>query len=401
MTDYNKLVRIKQTWPWWGWLLTGLNILALILSAIMSWHYLAGGSIAGCGGGSPCEQVLGSRWSVIAGILPVSGLAVGIYLAMFVCSLYIGPAAEMSIRRLAWSVLLIMSGSITGSALWFIILQKWVIGAFCAYCMAAHLTGLLLSFLIIRKVTIKSEVEPAERLIRPAAVTGLVIGGLALAGIMAVSQISLTPRAIYEDGESNEVESLIDYSSAPMIGSPDAPYIVTLLFDYQCSHCQKLHFMLEEVIRHYNDKLSFVLCPSPLSNQCNPYITRDSDTPNNSCDLVRISLAVWLADHEAFHAMENWMFTYESGSYWLPRNPEAAREKAIGLIGREKFETAFNDPWIDNYLQISTRIYGRTIQNGMGGIPKMIFGQRWVIPQPYNANDLIKILQESLAVPGP
>lgn len=401
MTDYNKLVRIKQTWPWWGWLLTGLNILALILSAIMSWHYLAGGSIAGCGGGSPCEQVLGSRWSVIAGILPVSGLAVGTYLAMFVCSLYIGPASEMSIRRLAWSVLLIMSGSIIGSALWFFILQRWVIGTFCPYCMAAHLTGLLLSFLIIRKVPVKSDGDSAERLIRPAAVTGLVIGGLVLAGIMAVSQISLSPRAIYDDGESKEVESLIDYSSSPMIGSPDAPYIVTLLFDYQCSHCQKLHFMLEEVIRHYNDKLSFVLCPAPLSNQCNPYIPLESGTSSNSCDLVRISLAVWLADREAFHALENWMFTYESGSYWLPRSAEAAKEKAIGLVGREKFGIAFNDPWIDNYLEISTRIYGRTIQNGTGGIPKMIFGQRWVIPQPYNANDLIKILQESLAVPDP
>ncbi|NMB51248.1 MAG: vitamin K epoxide reductase family protein, partial [Bacteroidales bacterium] len=193
MTDYIKPVRIKQSWPWWGWVPTILNISALILSLIMSWHYLTGGSIAGCGGGSPCEQVLSSRWSVIAGILPVSGLAVGTYLAMFVCSLYIGPASEISIRRLAWSVLLIMSGSITGSALWFIILQKWVIGAFCPYCMATHLTGLLLSFLIIRKVTFKSEGEPAERLIRPATVTGLVISGLVLAAIMAVSQISFKP----------------------------------------------------------------------------------------------------------------------------------------------------------------------------------------------------------------
>lgn len=367
----------------------------------MSWHYLTGGSLAGCGGGSPCEQVLSSRWSVIAGILPVSGLAVGTYLAMFVCSLYIGPASETSIRRLAWCVLLIMSGSITGSALWFIILQKWIIGAFCPYCMTTHLIGLLLSFLIIRKVTLKSEGEPAERLIRPTTVTGLVISGLVLAAIMAVSQISLKPRAaIYEDGESKEIESFIDYSSSPIIGSPDAPYIVTLLFDYQCSHCQKLHFMLEETIRYYNNKLSFILCPAPLSNKCNPYIPIESGTSTNSCDLVRIALAVWFADREAFHSLENWMFTYESGSYWLPRSPEAAREKAIDLVGLEKFEAAFNDPWIDSYLQISTQIYGKTIQNGTGGIPKMIFGQRWVIPQPYNANDLIKILQESLAVPG-
>ncbi len=54
--------------------MTGLNILALVLATLMSWHYLTGGSMSGCGVGSPCEQVLNSRWSTIAGVLPVSGL---------------------------------------------------------------------------------------------------------------------------------------------------------------------------------------------------------------------------------------------------------------------------------------------------------------------------------------
>jgi len=65
----------KQSWPLWRWLLTGLNLLALVLSAIMSWHYITGGNMAGCGGGSPCELVLSSKWSAIGGIIPISGLA--------------------------------------------------------------------------------------------------------------------------------------------------------------------------------------------------------------------------------------------------------------------------------------------------------------------------------------
>src|SRR5512137_1317376 len=129
--------------------MTGLNIIALVLTMIMSWHYLTGGSIAGCGGGSPCEQVLSSRWSAIAGILPVSGLAAGVYLTMLVASLFIGQATEAPIRRLAWSVMLILAGSIAGSAIWFTILQKWVIGDFCPYCMTTHICGLLLTALVI------------------------------------------------------------------------------------------------------------------------------------------------------------------------------------------------------------------------------------------------------------
>jgi uncharacterized membrane protein len=124
-------------------------MLALILSVILSWHYLKGGSMAGCGGGSPCEQVLNSQWSTIAGIIPVSGLAVGVYLALLIASLFIGPATELPIRHLAWSVMLILVGSVSGSAIWFTILQKWFIGHFCPYCMTTHITGLLLAALVI------------------------------------------------------------------------------------------------------------------------------------------------------------------------------------------------------------------------------------------------------------
>ncbi len=158
MDIYKKSTRLLQSWPWWRWVLTGLNTLALSLSALMSWHYLKGGSMIGCGGGSPCEQVLNSQWSVIAGIFPVSGLAVGVYLALLVASLFIGPATEVPIRRLAWKVMLVLVGAIAGSAIWFTILQKWVIGNFCPYCMTTHITGLLLAALVIWRAIMNSKI---------------------------------------------------------------------------------------------------------------------------------------------------------------------------------------------------------------------------------------------------
>lgn len=377
--------------------MAGLNIIALILTIVMSWHFLTGGPIAGCGGGSPCEEILSSRWSTIAGILPVSGLAAGIYLAMLVANLFIGPSSEASIRRLAWNVMLILAGSIAGSAIWFTFLQKWVIGDFCPYCMTAHTTGLFLAVLVIwRAIKYLSEQN-----IRPLAALGRVLIGLVLAGLFAVSQISFTSKTVYSDGESEENITAIDYHNLPMVGSPDAPYIVSLLFDYQCSHCQKLHFMLAEAISRYSGKLAFALCPAPLNTLCNPYIPRDVDQFRNSCELTKIGLAVWLADREVYPAFENWMFTFESGDRWQPRSLETARAKAVELVGQARFDAAWTNPWVGNYLQTSIRIYGQTIQNGKGGIPKLIFGSRWVIPEPYNTDDLVMILQKSLGVPGP
>jgi uncharacterized membrane protein len=384
-------------WPWWRWIMTGLNMLALVLSAIMSWHFLVGGLMVGCGGGSPCEKVLNSQWSTIAGILPISGLAFGVYLAILAASLFIGPSSEAPIRRLAWSVMLILAGSIAGSAIWFTILQKWIIGDFCLYCMTTHLTGLLLTILIIwRSVT-----DSSRYILRPLPAMVRVLIGLVLAGILAASQVGFTPSAVYRDGESQVNIPAIDYHAVPMVGSPDAPYVVTLLFDYQCPHCQKIHFMLDEVIRLYDGKLAFALCPAPLNTQCNPYIPRDVDEFKNSCELAKIGLAVWVANREVFPDFENWMFTFESGDGWRPRSLETARGKAVELVGQAKFDAAWSDPWIGQYLQTSIRIYGQTIQDGRGGIPKLIFGSHWVIPEPYNADDLVMILQKSLGVPTP
>jgi len=372
-------------------------MLALVLSVILSWHYLDGGSMVGCGGGSPCEKVLNSQWSTIAGIFPISGLAVGLYLAILVASLFIGPATERPIRRLAWSSLLVLVGSVAGSAIWFTILQKWIIGDFCPYCMTTHITGLLLAALVIWRAVTDSQ----ERIIRPLSAMGLTLSGLILAGILAATQAIFTPPAVHQAGESQDNLPAIDYHAVPMVGSPDAPYVVTLLFDYQCSHCQQIHFMLDEAIRRYDGKLAFALCPAPLNTQCNPYIPRDVDEFKNSCELAKIVLAVWVADHEVFPAFENWIFTYESGDSWRPRSLETARAKAVELVGQVKFDEALSDPWIGHYLQTSTQIYGQTIQNGKGGVPKLIFGSRWVIPEPYNADDLVMILQKSLAVPTP
>lgn len=416
------MTRFLRSWPWWRWVLTGLSSLALVLSVYLSWHYLMGKSMIGCGAGSPCDKVLNSRWSTIGGVLPVSSLAAGVYLAMLVASLSIGPDSTAPVRRFAWGALLVLVGSAAGSAVWFTILQKWVIGAFCPYCSATHITGLLLAALVVCRVSRQFDENVTniattnpfqvsnvgavsnaslQRLMGSLPVFGLVLLGLTLAGILAACQVIFTPPAIYRGGQSQNNLPVFNPQAVPMVGSPDAPYVVTLLFDYKCSHCQQLHFMLEEAIRRYGGKLAFGLYPTPLNSQCNPYIPKDMDAYKDSCELARVGLAVWVAQREAFPAFNLWMFSMESGDRWSPRNLETAKAKAAELVGQAKFDAALADPWIDQFLQTSVRIYGTTIQNGNNAVPKLVFGSRWVIPQPYDATGLVSILQDSLAVPTP
>ncbi len=375
--------------------------------------------MVGCGGGGPCDRVLNSRWSMIAGTIPVSGLSMGTYLAMVFAVFFIGPNSELPIRRLSWKVMLVLAGAIAGGAIWFTIIQKWIIGEFCLYCMTTHITGVIIASLVFWRaikdpesysfVSNYKNIEKAGNVsklsavsaFRPLHATVFLMSGLILAGILAGSQIGLASSSIYLDGESQEDLSAFDSNEAPMVGSTEAQNIVTLLFDYNCPHCQTIHFMLNEAVRKYDGKLAFVLCPTPLNTNCNPYVPGDVDAFKNSCELAKTGLAVWRAKREVFPAFENWMFTYETGDRWHPRSLETARAKAIELVGKSAFIAAMSDPWIERYLQSCVQIFGQTLQNGKGGIPKLIFGSRWVIPEPQSPDDLIQIMQGSLALPKP
>ena len=373
-------------------MLTALNMIALVLSVVLSWHYLKGGAMPGCDGTSACEQVLGSRWSVIAGRIPVSSLAMGAYLAMFIAILHTGPSTEGPLRRLAWAVLLIFAGSVAGMAIWFTIVQKWIIGEFCPYCLTVHITGIIMAVVIIWQARKSDPSLPAIKLI---------IGGLILTGIIAASQAIFTPKVVYREGRSQASQPAMAYHDVPMVGSPDAPYVIKMLFDYNCPHCQKIHLLLHDAVSRYAGKLAFALCPAPLNTECNTYIPHNADAFKNSCELARIGLAVWVAKREAFPAFDQWMYSSEPGDKWHPRSVEAAKMKAVKLVGRTEFVTALSSPWVAQYIQSCIKIYGHTIQNGNGGVPKLIFGSRWVIPDAGNATDLVDILQKSLAIPKP
>ena len=119
------------------------------------------------------------------------------------------------------------------------------------------------------------------------------------------------------------------------------------------------------------------------------------------CELTKVALAVWVAKSVEFPAFDRWKFSFESGDRWHARSLDAARAKAVELVGQAKFDAAWTDPWIGQYLQRCVRIYGDTTQGGNNAVPKLVFGTRWVIPEPNDADDLVLILQNSMAVPKP
>ena len=359
---------------------------ALLLCIIMSVHSLNGAELIGCGAGSACDSVLGGRWSMLFGIFPVSGLAAGVYLAYILSYAFYMLSKDEEIKDFASKAMLLISGAIIGSALWFIGLQIFAEGALCKYCMSAHALGIICAGFTLAALL------PGHKPFRiwPAA-------GVGLAAILAVVQVLTAPDSVYQDGSGDEAFPLIQAGEAPVLGNPEAEFVIDLLYDYQCSHCRKVHQMLPEIIDHFGGRVAFVLCPCPLSPKCNPYVPKEETRFEGSCDLARLSLAVYQLEPEAFPAFDAWLFGSDEDS-WRPRPVAEARERAAAIVGSERLDSILPETVISDMIRRTSDLFGRTSTSGSGGIPRFVHGYRWVVPVADKAEDLEMILADEFGI---
>jgi protein-disulfide isomerase len=363
-----------------------LSVAALALCILMSVHSLRGGTLAGCGAGAPCDDLMTGRWSRLFGVFPVSGLAAGVYLAFLFCLGCLFLSGDDGIRRTAALVLRVLAGAVLGSAAWFIGLQIFAEGAFCKYCMAAHGLGIVISVLTL------CGLPSSGRRGVPAFCAGI---GAAL--LLAVIQLSTPVETVYQAGVNEEPLPLIGTATHPVVGNPDAEYVVDLLYDYQCSHCQRIHGLLDEVVGSFGGRVAFVLCPCPLSPKCNPYVPRDETRFEGSCDLARLALAVHSIDPEAFRTFDAWLFE-ESGSGWYPKGVADARMYAASLVGAERLEDALASSAADLAIARAADLFGRTSSQGHGGIPRFVTAGRWLVPEASDASSLVSLISSELGI---
>ena len=167
--------------------------IALAVSIVLFIHSLGGRALIGCGEGSSCNSVLGSRWSLLLGVIPVSALSACIYSFILVCILGVGSIDDSKFESQVRCLMLVVSGALLGAAAWFIFVQKHFIGAFCPYCMSAHCCGLVLAALLIWDAHHHGVAErPARRIL-------LILAAHLVPHTIAVLRISLFQRCTSSD----------------------------------------------------------------------------------------------------------------------------------------------------------------------------------------------------------
>lgn len=374
----------------------------------------------GCGAGSGCEDVLTSRWSQLWGV-PVSAPALAVDLALLSATFFVGSPRSGSVRRFGWVILTVSSTAIVAAAVWFIGLQLVAIHAFCRWCMAAHLLGVAAAALVFWKTprleanhaaASEADEESALRGTRPFSVTSLRLCGLMTVIAFALLQSfadSYRPASVQrlQAGVNDDTgpgpdrvmsvlngQLQLEPHKLPMLGSPDAPHQLVLMFDYCCPHCRATHGYLIEGLHKYDHQYGVVVLPMPLNSACNRYWEHTEERFKDSCELARLALAVWRINRIKFIEFDKFLFESES-----PPKLEDAQFVASLLVDHDKLGPARHDSWIDRYIEQNTKAYHNSKAERLPVIMSPDFAT--IVGRPESAEQLFEILEKELQLQPP
>ena len=301
---------------------------------------------AGCGPGSACGAILSSSWAKLFG-LPVSVPALGLYLAVLVLIHLPPQTGVLQLRALA-------AGAIGGAATWFVLLQALVLRAFCPYCMADHALGFAVAALLFA----------SSRRTR----TGhWLLAGVGAAALLALGQVfqprPLTRLDVSSAGDFDRATPAgrelgihdgklrLQVGAEPRFGSATARTTVALMFDYACPHCRRVHRFCRTLVERSGNLLALAL-PTPLCAACNRYIPETEERFRASCDLARLSLAVFYAAPTRWPDFDQWLFEPEQ-----PRSADQARAQAASILG-DTLAAARQDERVERMLQRNVAAFG-------------------------------------------
>jgi len=373
--------------------------LAAGLSGLLLYQSQTLDLLPGCGGGSGCETVLSSKWSLWLGI-PVSLPALGIYTAMFAAVLLRDPRARHAQPPTEW-VMVLCAVSAIAAALWFVTVQVALVGALCKYCLATHAAGVSASVLCV--LSAKPVLSVKSLSTAGAAALGLavvLIGGqvagdapksagprvtfaddapsiapIAQPPLVAIHDSPAAPPAVIQSTPTDPAPPPpadavpvatsaqrmvkfyggrfeVDATAVPVLGDPQAPIVLAVLYDYTCLHCRDTRKILEKTREQYGDKLAILCLPVPLDSDCNKLIRRTSPGNRYACEVAQTSLALWRAAPGKWPQFDRRLYTEAD-----IRTTARAKIAAWEIIGESALDKAMKDGWVDQQIALGVNLY--------------------------------------------
>lgn len=383
----------SPTWSWLSWVISGLAIAGLGINGLLLSQSLSGNSIAGCGGGSACHDVLNSRWSQVLGI-PVAMLGLLVYAALLI-----------ALFRKNGLLLSLCLGLILGGVLWFVFVQAVIIGRFCPWCMAGHGIGVTIVGLTLWREKMNGNAAWALQITGAfAAMAAVGMGAMQFLGPLPVTHqlgdvngSDSNAVGIHARGEGRKVafddgRRIYNVTALPHLGRPEAKHVLVEYFDYQCASCRKMRGYLSSLIEKHPADVCVIMLPVPLEHGCNPAISPSDKGHSGSCELTRIAMAVWRANPN-FYPMLHLKF--------LSDNPLSLTEAMA--IAREnvpeiQLKTAMRDPWIDEIIEANI-VDWVAFSAQKKQLPKLLIGGKRILHGlPSGEADFIRVMEQELGL---
>ncbi|MDE0826345.1 MAG: vitamin K epoxide reductase family protein [Akkermansiaceae bacterium] len=327
--------------------------------------------LVGCGEGSGCAEVLGSRWSQVF-LVPVTAMAMGMYLVLLI-----------STWKPSRMVLAGLAVCFAGAAVWFYGILLFVLKEFCPWCTTAHAIGLTCALLLLQYLK-------KERTLKGKASGGIVGGVLAMVVLVLGQIFGPVPEthavstgtveqedregSVHARGEGRVVSVFEDkkaynITALPHLGAADAPHVLVKYFDFACESCLEMDSALRMVMEKQPGKFCIVMLPVPLNHACNEHLSRSVQDLEHACELARLGLAAWRANPEVYAEVHETLFLRPV------LDPELAELAVAQIVGDDDaFEEALQDSWIEEVLAANNNDF-RQFTAETVKMPKLLFGK--------------------------
>lgn len=331
--------------------ITGILVIAEVLSGISLWHYLrftlgyqTAPSFCNINSSLNCDAVTASAYSTLLGI-PQASWGILFYFVMFLlaCSALLRSGTR-AVSRISQVLFLLALWSLIYS-IYLFLLSEIAVGTLCPTCLAMYSCNILLLYCSIRIIPARSwgvikegcasvvefpglvfsardktpEALPARRMTILFVLISAIVLSIPWAAEHFIGHKTSLPN------QEKEIEKLIrewdglkpasftfereglrrDYAK----GNPFAPVVLVEFSDFECPFCQKLAFDLNELLSDFPDQMEIVFKNFPLDRSCNSMVQRDMH--RNSCFLAQ--LARCAGEQDRFWDMTEYLMSLREG----------------------------------------------------------------------------------------
>lgn len=151
----------------------------------------------------------------------------------------------------------------------------------------------------------------------------------------------------------------------PLIGKPDAKYVLVEMFDYTCPHCRDLHHELDAVLKKFGDDLAVITLQVPLNATCNDQVGTTESQHRDACEIANLAVTVWRLEPKKYHEYHDWLFKPTQ-----PRTSADARKRAIEVVGEERLKKTLATGVPQKFIASHVKLYTKA---GAGSVPKVLF----------------------------